>query len=113
MQRSVQLHGPLIAGSLAALVVASNAFAGAAVFAPADDYAVGDDPESLTSGDYDGDEALDLAVANSGDDDVSILLGDGAGDFNLDDDYDGRATSRRTSSTGQASTATRKSTSPS
>ena len=42
----------------------------------------GDGPVAITSGDLDGDGDLDLAVANDQSDDVSILLGDGAGAFN-------------------------------
>src|SRR5215210_1218514 len=78
----------LVATACMAVGVAyGSARGGTAVFAPADDFAVGDQPEALTAGDFDGNDAPDLAVANKGDDDVSILLGDGAGNFDLDDDY--------------------------
>lgn len=42
---------------------------------------VGKQPGSLASGDFDGDGKLDLAVANQGGNSVSILLGDGKGDY--------------------------------
>jgi hypothetical protein len=41
----------------------------------------GDIPTSLAVGDFNGDGKLDLAVANSGTNDVSILLGAGTGSF--------------------------------
>ncbi len=70
------------------LVVAALSFAGSAEaatlsFAPAagSPFAAGTGPRSVTSGDFDGDGDLDLATANNGSDDVSVLLGDGAGGF--------------------------------
>lgn len=42
---------------------------------------VGSEPTSITSVDANGDENYDLAVANSGSDDVSTLLDDGSGHF--------------------------------
>ncbi|HEY9402457.1 MAG TPA: FG-GAP-like repeat-containing protein [Pyrinomonadaceae bacterium] len=44
-------------------------------------YAVGSNPVSITSGDFNGDGKLDLAVANNGSQNISILLGNGAGGF--------------------------------
>ncbi|MCA1684170.1 MAG: VCBS repeat-containing protein, partial [Actinobacteria bacterium] len=38
-------------------------------------------PNDVAVGDFNGDGNLDLAVANGGSDDVTILLGDGSGDF--------------------------------
>ena len=43
--------------------------------------AVGTAPASLALADFNGDGKLDLAVANSGSNNVTILLGDGAGGF--------------------------------
>ena len=43
--------------------------------------AVGDSPESVVVGDFDGDGLPDLATANTGDDTVSVLLGQGDGTF--------------------------------
>jgi hypothetical protein len=42
---------------------------------------VGDDPRSIAVRDFDRDGAQDLAVANAGSDDVTLLLGDGGGSF--------------------------------
>ncbi len=44
-------------------------------------FIAGSRPRSVTAGDLDGDGDLDLAVANGFNNDVSILLGDGAGGF--------------------------------
>jgi type II secretory pathway component GspD/PulD (secretin) len=48
---------------------------------PRSDFAVGDSPAGLVAGDFDGDNDLDLAVANQSSNTVSILLGDGLGGF--------------------------------
>ncbi len=50
-------------------------------FSAAINFATGDCPSSVAVGDFNGDGKQDLAVANSGSDNVSILLGDGAGNF--------------------------------
>ena len=42
---------------------------------------VGEEPSSIFTGDFNGDDTLDLATANSGSDDVSVLLGRGDGTF--------------------------------
>ena len=44
-------------------------------------FVVGNNPVSVAIGDFNGDGLADLAVANSSDDTVSILLGDGTGGF--------------------------------
>ena len=43
--------------------------------------AAGSGPDSVAVGDFNGDGKLDLAVANSGSNDVSVLLGNGDGTF--------------------------------
>lgn len=43
-------------------------------FAGPFDYVIGSIPVDIASGDYDGDGTVDLAIANFGDDDLSILL---------------------------------------
>ena len=50
-------------------------------FGPKTDYAVGYNPQSLCYADFNGDNIIDLAVANAKSDDVSILLGNGMGGF--------------------------------
>ena len=45
-------------------------------------YSTGTNPESVTTGDFNADGKLDLAVANNGSNTVSILLGNGNGTFN-------------------------------
>jgi hypothetical protein len=42
---------------------------------------VGEGPNSIVSGDWDGDGNVDLAVVNSGSADLTLLFGDGAGRF--------------------------------
>ena len=44
-------------------------------------FVVGDRPGCMTTGDFDDDGDVDLAVSNRFSDSVSILLGDGAGSF--------------------------------
>jgi hypothetical protein len=48
-------------------------------FAMKTDYATGNGPYSVTTGDFNSDGILDLAVTNGGSNSVSILLGDGSG----------------------------------
>ncbi len=43
--------------------------------------AVGAFPSAIAVGDFDGDDDVDLATANTGDDTVSVALGDGSGGF--------------------------------
>src|SRR6266478_5617966 len=42
---------------------------------------VGNNPQDLAAGDFDGDGVIDLAVLNNSDRNVSILIGDGSGGF--------------------------------
>ncbi len=65
----------ILAGWLAAST------AGAQAFDPFVGYAAGVGSTAVTSADFDADGFLDLATANAVDEDVSILLGDGAGVF--------------------------------
>src|SRR5438552_941164 len=50
-------------------------------FSPAVSYPVGVNPQALVTGDFNGDGRLDLAVLNSGDSSVSLLLGNADGTF--------------------------------
>jgi uncharacterized repeat protein (TIGR01451 family) len=54
---------------------------GAADFAPAKSYPVGTSPSAVVIGDFNGDGKPDIAVANLGSANVSILLGNGDGTF--------------------------------
>ncbi|MCA9177360.1 MAG: VCBS repeat-containing protein, partial [Planctomycetales bacterium] len=45
------------------------------------DFAVGDRPQDIETGDFNGDNRMDLLVANQGDTRVSLLLGNGNGTF--------------------------------
>jgi hypothetical protein len=47
---------------------------GSGGFAPASNFAVGAFPRSVTTGDFNGDGQLDLAVANENSNSVSVLL---------------------------------------
>ena len=50
-------------------------------FAAAKSYAVGTSPAAIAVGDFNGDGKVDIAVANTGSSDVSILLGNSDGTF--------------------------------
>ena len=50
-------------------------------FSPAVSYPVGVNPQAVVTGDFNGDGRLDLAVANSSSNTVSILLGNANGTF--------------------------------
>jgi hypothetical protein len=50
-------------------------------FSPGTSYPVGTGPAAIVAGDFDGDGKPDLAVANGGSNDVSILLNNGDGTF--------------------------------
>jgi Ca2+-binding RTX toxin-like protein len=52
-----------------------------ALFSPASNLAVGSNPVSVTVGDFNRDGFLDLASANFGSNNVSVLLGNGTGGF--------------------------------
>src|SRR2546426_5144950 len=48
-------------------------------FGPLINFPVGRGPFAVTVGDFNGDGKPDLAAANAGSDDVTVLLGDGSG----------------------------------
>ena len=50
-------------------------------------YPTGSMPESVAVGDFLGNGVLDLAVANQGDNSVSVLLGNGDGSFQAARNY--------------------------
>jgi hypothetical protein len=74
----------LVSGCLLAGLIAGSARAIDPTFAPApgSPVTVGTNPRSVAAADLNGDGKPDLAVANSNSNDVSVLLGDGAGGFN-------------------------------
>jgi hypothetical protein len=69
--------------SLAGLVVFMTLAASASTvsFKPLQTYPVGMSPFSVAMGDFNGDGKMDLAVLNTGDATISILLGNGDGSF--------------------------------
>jgi hypothetical protein len=64
-----------------ALTVTTPVICNRVSFAAATNYSVGDNPFAVAVGDFNGDGKQDLATANYFSDNVSILLGDGAGNF--------------------------------
>ncbi|MBW2696044.1 MAG: VCBS repeat-containing protein [Deltaproteobacteria bacterium] len=68
-----------VIGCLAALVVASEAGAGALFLGQK--FPAGDGPQSVAVADLDGDTVPDLVTSNLHTDDVSVLLGNGDGTF--------------------------------
>lgn len=65
-----------------------EATAGTAAFVDAAEVpSTGNMPYDVVSADLDGDDILDLVVANLNDDDVSVYIGDGDGTFSLAVDY--------------------------
>ncbi|MGH9870078.1 MAG: FG-GAP repeat domain-containing protein [Candidatus Polarisedimenticolia bacterium] len=64
-------------------VAARLASAACPPFDPPSTVAVGDHPSDLAAGDVNGDGFPDLVVANADSDNVTVLLGDGAGSFTV------------------------------
>jgi VCBS repeat protein/List-Bact-rpt repeat protein/FG-GAP repeat protein len=75
----IGIHWFLAAALL--LSVAAPAATTQVQFSGPTNYPVGTSPVAVAVGDFNGDGKLDLAVANSGSGDVSILLGNGDGTF--------------------------------
>src|SRR6266481_6798217 len=70
-----------VAMSLFLLLLGNPANVAAVDFAAAKSYPVGTTPAAVAVGDFNGDGKPDIAVANTGSDNVSILLGNGDGTF--------------------------------
>ncbi|AVH66573.1 FG-GAP-like repeat-containing protein [Nostoc sp. 'Peltigera membranacea cyanobiont' N6] len=58
-----------------------------ASFTSATNFLAGTNPKSVTVADIDGDGKKDLVIANSGDDNISVLLNDGSGGFGTPTNY--------------------------
>jgi ankyrin repeat protein len=71
----------LVAVTLGASAAVVQAAPTSVTFSAHTDYAAGQQPRSVAMGDVNGDTFLDLATANFNGDDVSVLLGNGAGGF--------------------------------
>jgi len=73
--------GIVALGAVSALMAFMTIAAAASTvqFKPAQSYVVGTNPASVAVGDFNGDGKLDVAVANGGSSNVSILLGSGDG----------------------------------
>ncbi len=69
------------------LTVTTPATCNPVSFAPAAPFGVGSSPEVLAVGDFNGDGHQDLAVANPGSNNVSVLLGNGAGGFSASTNF--------------------------
>jgi hypothetical protein len=79
---SVQSRGKLLLVALCVGVgLAAFAVQALGSFGKARGFAVGSYPSSIATGDFNGDGKRDMAVANAGSRNVSILLGNGAGSF--------------------------------
>jgi type II secretory pathway component GspD/PulD (secretin) len=81
-------HFPITLALLSASLVAPTSQLGSSAITgnptgnfPRTDFSVGHSPNAVAVGDFNGDGKLDLAVANQGDNTVSILLGNGDGTF--------------------------------
>jgi len=84
LQAPFPVSSARVTRNLSAFIIFVLAAAGArAQFTPvtSSPFAAGAAPCSVVAGDFNGDGKLDLAVANSGDNTVTVLLGDGTGGF--------------------------------
>jgi uncharacterized repeat protein (TIGR01451 family) len=73
---------------LIGIVLCLTGEAGGVEFSKPSSYAVGIGPISVAVGDFNGDGKLDLAVANAGSKNVSVLLGNGDGTFQTAANFD-------------------------
>src|SRR4030095_16714410 len=78
--RAFNAGGPT-ATKIFTLTVITPATCNPVSFSAASNVSVGTNPYSVAVGDFNSDGKQDLAVANQSSDNVSILLGDGAGSF--------------------------------
>ena len=85
MRKTIQF---LAFATLLQIVLGSAPGSSAVDFAPAKTYPVGTSPSAIVIGDFNGDGKQDIAVANSGSNNVSILLGNGDGTFRPAENFD-------------------------
>ncbi len=83
--RSIRSYSICIAFGLSSLCAGGAAGQGVAFRQSA--YTTGSGPGAVVVADFDGDGKLDLAVANSGSNSISILLGNGDGTFGAKTDF--------------------------
>jgi uncharacterized repeat protein (TIGR01451 family) len=81
MRSNLRILG--VAGSLFFFILGNPAHLAAVDFAAATSYPVGTSPAAVAVGDFNGDGKPDIAVANTGSGNVSILLGNGDGTFQV------------------------------
>src|SRR4029077_1641654 len=79
MRSNLRILGMTI--SLSLLMMGNPSHLAGVDFAPATSYPVGTSPAAVAVGDFNGDGKPDIAVANTGSSNVSILLGNGDGTF--------------------------------
>ena len=79
--KTKKLHLALLAFATISLQLLTHNAKAQVTFAPAITFAVGTNPSSVISADFNGDGKMDLAIANHGSNNVSILLGNGTGSF--------------------------------
>jgi hypothetical protein len=72
----------------------AEAVAGTGDFEIADTVAGQTNAQGLAAGDWDGDDDVDLAVANNGASRIDILVNDGLGDFSIGDTIPGQTNAR-------------------
>jgi hypothetical protein len=79
----------VLTGAAATLLVALLPAGASATlsFKTHSDFTVGTGPQSVAVGDFNGDGTKDLAVANSGSNSVSVLIGTGTGSFGAKTDF--------------------------
>ena len=80
------MHKTLLLGILGSLLAPSRS--AATEFATATSYAVGTNPSAVVVADFNGDGKPDIAVVNSGSNNVSILLNNGDGTFQAAKNFD-------------------------
>ena len=79
--------GAVLTAGLLALAGPRPAWAAELSFAPAQHFAAGSTPTTVTNADFDGDDKMDLAAQNFDTDNVSVLLGNGDGTFQDKTDF--------------------------